>query len=401
MKRIGQSAFSIILAVILISCIPSAIPQAPAISTLPTQSSSGIAAGSAVAPILSGSAAGLEAANERVYEQVAPSVVLLRVVEKATAPVGNTSGSPSNGPSIASGSGFVWDTAGHIVTNFHVVDNAANISVTFLDGTQTAAKIVGADPSSDLAVLQVAVPADLLKPVTVGDSSAVKVGELAIAIGYPFGLESTMTQGIISGLSRSLPIDAGSGTPSVYTIPDLIQTDASINPGNSGGVLLNENGEVIGITNAIISPAGGGSVGVGFAIPSAILSQVAPKLITDGKYEHTYLGISGIMLTPDLAAAMNLDAGTRGILVETVAKGSPADIAGIRPSTREITLNGTAISVGGDIITAVDNHPMKSCEDMVRYLFIHTEAGQKATFTILRDGNAVNVDVILAANPAG
>ena len=198
----------------------------------------------------------------------------------------------------ALGSGFVWDQNGDIVTNNHVVSGADKIEVTFSDGTIVPATLVGADPDSDLAVIKVDVPADKLHPVQLGDSSAVKVGQLAIAIGNPFGLEGTMTTGIISAVGRSLP--ANDNSTQSYTIPDVIQTDAPINPGNSGGVLVDVQGQVLGVTSAIESPVRA-SAGVGFAIPSAIVNNVVPALIKDGKYVHSWLGISGTTLVPDLA----------------------------------------------------------------------------------------------------
>jgi serine protease Do len=297
----------------------------------------------------------------------------------------------------ALGSGFVWDTNGHIVTNNHVIKGADKIEVTFSDGTIVPATLVGADPDSDLAVIKVEAAASLLKPVAVTDSDAVKVGQLAVAIGNPFGLEGTMTTGIVSALERQLSADQES-TKS-YSIPDVIQTDASINPGNSGGVLVDVNGQVIGVTSAIESTSGSNS-GIGFAIPSAIVKNVVPALIKDGKYEHTWLGISGTTLTPDLAAAMKLDAGQRGALVEEVMPNSPAQKAGLKGSSTETTIDGQTIKVGGDVITAIDSQPVTAMNDLIAYLARSTQVGQKVTLTILRDGKEQKVDVTLAARPS-
>ena len=205
------------------------------------------------------------------------------------------------------GSGFVWDTQGHIITNNHVIEDADRIRVTFYDGTIAEATLIGADPDSDLAVIKVETDNIELRPVTVGDSRKLKVGQLTVAIGNPFGYQNTMTVGFISGLGRLLPAtDNFLGTN--YNIPDIIQTDTSINPGNSGGVLLDSGGRLIGVTTAIATESGS-SAGIGFAIPSAIVQQVVPSLISTGRYEHAWLGVSVLTLNPDLAEAMNLDAG--------------------------------------------------------------------------------------------
>jgi serine protease Do len=269
--------------------------------------------------------------------------------------------------------------------------------VTFSDGTIVPAKLVGADPDSDLAVVKVDVPADKLHPIQLGDSSAVKVGQLAIAIGNPFGLEGTMTTGIISAVGRSLPADESS-TQS-YTIPDVIQTDAPINPGNSGGVLVDVQGQVLGVTSAIESPVRA-NAGIGFAIPSAIVNNVVPVLIKDGKYVHSWLGISGTTLVPDLATAMKLDASQRGALVEEILPNSPAEKAGLRGSSQQATIDGQTTNVGGDVITAIDNQPVAGMDDLIAYLARSTKVDQKVTLTILRDGKQQTEDVTLAARPS-
>lgn len=344
----------------------------------------------------------LEAVFTNVYEQVKPSVVSIDVVESAPASNStvppNPHGFGSQMPAQAQGSGFVWDTQGHIVTNHHVIDGASRITVTFADGTQAAAKVVGADPSSDLAVLQVDTPANQLRPVQMADSNQVKVGQFAIAIGNPYGEENTMTTGIISALGRSLPSNDGNITGPSYTIPDVIQTDAPINPGNSGGVLLNIQGQVVGVTAAIESGSGS-SAGIGFAIPSAIVQKVVPALIKSGKYEHPYLGISGTTLNASLATAMQLDANQRGALVASVTPGGPADKAGLKGSTQPATIDGIQTRVGGDVITAIDGQSIKTFDDLVAYLARATQVNQKVTLTILRNGQTQTVQVTLAARP--
>jgi len=360
----------------------------------------------AVAPSVTGGAlAALEGALERVYQDVSPSVVYIEVLQ--TQQVGSglpffrqplPQQQPEQQYQQGSGSGFVWDQDGHIVTNNHVVDGADKIEVTFSDGTTVQATVVGTDPASDMAVLKVEVPAAQLHPVRMADSTLVKVGQLAIAIGNPFGLENTMTVGIVSALGRSLPAESNSGDGTSYTIPDVIQTDAPINPGNSGGVLLNDQGEVIGVTSAIVSPVRA-SAGVGFAVPAAIVQNVVPVLITKGSYEHPWLGISGTTLDANLAQAMGLEANQRGALVIEVVSGSPAEQAGLQGSDRQVTIDGQQRQVGGDVIVALDGQPVKTFDDLVAYLFRSTEVGQKVTLTMLRDGREQQVEVTIAARP--
>jgi serine protease Do len=340
---------------------------------------------------------------EDLYQRVGPSVVNIQVVEGATSgqsQVDPFGGQGQGSPQVqrALGSGFVWDQQGHIVTNNHVAGTASKIEVTFSDGTTLPAKLVGADPDSDLAVIQVSGANDLLKPVEMADSSQVKVGQLAIAIGNPFGLSGTMTTGIVSAMERSLPAQENAQGSS-YTIPDIIQTDAAINPGNSGGVLINEQGQVIGVTAAIESPSGS-NAGIGFAIPSSIVQRVIPALIKDGKYAHSWLGISAGSLVPALATAMNLPANTRGALIGEVTSGSPAEKAGLIGSTKTTTIDGQQASVGGDVITAIDGQPVKGINDVIAYLTSSTSVGQKVTLTLLRNGQQMTVDVVLASRPA-
>ena len=356
------------------------------------------------------SVADLETTLENIYTQVNPSVVLIQVVENQPSTIPNGRGNPGFGfgpqqqqpqTQQALGSGFVWDTQGHIVTNNHVIAGASNISVTFADGTTVPGKVVGADPSSDLAVVQVNVPASQLHPEQIADSTQVKVGQYAIAIGNPFGEQNTMTTGIISALGRSLPANDSQTQqqgPS-YTIPDVIQTDAPINPGNSGGVLLNSAGQVVGVTSAIESQSGS-SAGIGFAIPSEIVKKVVPTLIQTGHYDHPYIGISGTTLDPTLAQAMNLPAGQRGALVIDVTPNSPASQAGLHGSTNPVTINGSQARVGGDVIVAINGQPVKTFDDLVAYLATSTQVGQTVTLTILRNGAQQTVSVTLQVRPA-
>jgi serine protease Do len=380
---------------------PTVAQAAQATPTTPSQSPASSAQTSSIPE--NSALAALQGTLEQIYAQVNPSVVAIQVVQN-----GSTASQSQNSPfgpgtlqpqSIL-GSGFVWDTQGHIVTNNHVVADASQIEVVFADGTIVPATVVGTDPQSDLAVLQVNVPASELHPVQMADSSQVKVGQLAIAIGNPFGEQGTMTIGIISGLSRSLPVNINSSVQEpTYSIPDIIQTDAPINPGNSGGVLVNDQGQVIGVTSAIESPVQANS-GIGFAIPSNIVSKVVPSLISTGTYEHPYIGISGTTLTPDLAQAMGLKADQRGALVATVVSGGPADKAGLQGSNNQVDINGFPAQVGGDVIVAINGQPVNSFDDLNSYLADQTQVGQTVTLTILRGGNEQTVSVTLGARPA-
>ncbi|MFL7868110.1 MAG: trypsin-like peptidase domain-containing protein [Anaerolineales bacterium] len=377
---------------------PTQVAPAPAQGTIPSSASGDMLAA-------------YQGTLENIYSTVSPSVVNIHVVQKVANngtvtsqipgfPFFNIPQGQQQAPQqyqSALGSGFIWDQNGDIVTNNHVVSGADTIEVTFSDGTIVPATLVGADPDSDLAVIKVDVAANKLHPVQMANSDAVKVGELAIAIGEPFGLEGTMTTGIISAVGRSLP--ANENSTQSYTIPDVIQTDAPINPGNSGGVLVDAQGQVIGVTSAIESPSGS-NAGIGFAIPSTIVNRVIPALIKDGKYVHTWLGISGTNLIPELATAMNLDASQRGALVEEIMPNSPAEQAGLQGSNKQVTIQGQNAMVGGDVITAIDNQPVLQMDDLIAYLADSTTVGQKVTLTILRDGKQKTLDVTLAARPS-
>ncbi|MFN8458167.1 MAG: PDZ domain-containing protein [Anaerolineae bacterium] len=366
--------------------------------------------------------AAMESTLEDIYTKVNPSVVSIRVVQKEKVTVPTLldpfrfffnrqnpqlpqQQQPQEQYRQGAGSGFVWDTEGHVVTNNHVVEGADKIRVTFADGTTAEAKVVGTDPDSDLAVIKVDIPAERLQPVEVADSTQVKVGQLAVAIGNPFALENTMTVGFVSALGRQLPVGSdsqdgqdASPKPS-YTIPDIIQTDAPINPGNSGGVLVNDQGQVIGVTAAIESPVRA-SAGIGFAIPAVIVQKVVPTLIKGGTYEHPWLGLSGVSLNPDLSTAMKLKSEQRGALVVDVTPGSPADKAGLRGSDRQVTVDGQDVRVGGDVITNFNGQAVNGFDDLVANLNSSAQVGQTTKLTILRDGKEETINVTLAARPA-
>lgn len=349
----------------------------------------------------------LQNAYETVYQNVNPSVVTIEISSRVSSTGFHGFGIPGSGQNgqnqvvpTAEGSGFVWDNAGHIVTNNHVVDGADKISVTFADGSTYDAKLVGTDPNTDLAVVQVTgAPANLLKPITVGDSTQVKVGQLVVAIGNPFGLSNTMTTGIVSAIGRSISAgvdnqNSQSNAPT-FSIPDVIQTDAAVNPGNSGGVLLDMNGALVGVPSQIESASGSNS-GIGFAIPAATVSKVVPQLISNGKAAHSYLGISGSTITADIASALNLKNGQQGILVAEVVSGGPADKAGLKGA--EVDANGTP-TAAGDIITGVDGKTVTRFEDMVSFLSNNTQPGQTVTLTVLRGGQETQVKVTLGTQP--
>jgi len=345
--------------------------------------------------------AALEGTLSTIYETVNPSVVHIEVVAQADAQVvPQVPGfqMPDGQPRAGEGSGFVWDQEGHIVTNNHVVAGATRITVVFADGLRVPAEIVGTDPDSDLAVIKVDVPAEQLRPVTVADSTDVRVGELVIAIGNPFGQEGTMTVGIVSALGRLLRVDPETPGGPGYSIPDIIQTDAAINPGNSGGVLLDDQGRVVGVTTAIISPARASS-GVGFAVPSVIVNKVVPVLIAEGHFEHPYLGVSGGTLLPEVAEAMDLPATQRGALIIEVVPGGPSAEAGLQGSEEQVSINGNQAFVGGDVVIAAADRPVQSMDDLITILARYGRVGEPFSLTVLRDGEETAVTVTLAARP--
>ena len=323
-----------------------------------------------------------------IYDTVNPSVVNIQVL--GTYNYGFYVGAVSS-----QGSGFVWDTQGHIVTNNHVVENAYNITVTFSDGTTTTAEVVGTDVQSDLAVIKVDPTELTLHPVILGNSQTVKVGDLVIAIGNPYGLAGSMTQGIVSALSRSLTVDSSNPfSSSTYTIPDIIQTDAAVNPGNSGGVLVSTSGQVIGVTSAIQSTTNA-NAGIAFAIPSHIVERIVPVLIKDGRYQHPSLGLSGITLTANYATEMGLDANTHGVLITSITPGGAADLAGLKETTQQYTRYNRGVIIFGDVITAIDGNPVRTYEELISYIFNKAEVGQKVELTILRDGKEMSVTATL------
>jgi len=285
------------------------------------------------------------------------------------------------------GSGFIISADGYILTNNHVVDSADKITVVMKDGRKLDAKVIGTDPDSDVAVIKV--EGKDFPAIELGDSDSLEIGEWVIAVGNPFGLAETVTVGVVSAKGRQVGITEGG-------YEDFIQTDAAINPGNSGGALVDLDGALIGVPSQIESGSGSNS-GVGFAIPSATVSQVVPQLISAGKVERSYLGITGGTLTPDIASALKLKAGQQGILIASVVAGAPADKAGLKAATFDENGNPTA---AGDIITGIDGKPVARFEDLLSYLYGSTHPGQAVTLDVLRDGKELQVAVTLGTQPA-
>ena len=290
------------------------------------------------------------------------------------------------------GSGFVYDILGHTITNAHVIENATKVTVTFLDGNQYNAEIIGADKFTDIAVIKVNEKPRLLHPLDIGDSSVLLVGEQVAAIGNPFGLSGSMTSGIVSQLGRLL-FSPDNG----FSIPDVIQTDAAINPGNSGGPLLNMKGEVIGINTAIRSSTGE-FTGVGFAVPSNTIKKIVPSLIEEGKYHHPWMGITGIDINPDLAKIREL-VNAKGFLVVTVIDGHPADDAGLQGVSKTVEIDGKEYPIDGDIIVSVDGKEVRKINDLLVHLQREKSVGDEMILGVLRDGDLMHLTLTLAERP--
>ena len=332
----------------------------------------------------------LQAQVEAVYDQAGAAVVNVTSVTY----VHDFFFNPV--PQEGTGSGFIYDDLGHIITNYHVVENAEELSVTLADGRTYPAEMVGQDPTNDLAVIRVRAD-DLPGPIPLGDSDDLRVGRFVLAIGNPFGLEGTLTVGVISSLGRVIQ------GPDGRFIGEVIQTDAAINPGNSGGPLLDLSGRVIGVNSQIVSPSGA-SAGVGFAVPSNTTRRVVPELIAQGRYPHPWLGIDAISLTEERAeifrqAGMEGVADT-GVLVLQVAPGGPADAAGLQGGTDLVRIGRYQIPLGGDIITAIDGESVSDFQDLTIYLDTQTRVGESVVVTVIRDGQERVIEVTLQERPS-
>ena len=355
---------------------PEAVEQVPdeSVATLEAQTSQ---------TILVPEYASLEGSLEALYEQVSPGVVSLQF----TTAEGN-----------GQGTGFVIDKEGHIVTNYHVASDATELEVHFPSGLKVYGTVIGSDMDSDLAVIKVDVDPDVLVPLTLGDSEAIKVGQTVVAIGNPYGLSGTMTVGIVSARGRVLDSMRQTESGTYYSSGDTIQTDALINPGNSGGPLLNLNGEVIGVNRAIqtagISITGGAvSTGIGFAISSNTVRRVVPSLIENGSYAYPYLGLSSYSnMSLAMVEALKLPQST-GAYVASVVAGGPADKAGIKGGTQPTSVQG--LTTGGDLIIAVDGIEIKDFSELMSYLVLNTSVGDQITLTIIRSGKTMDVPVTL------
>jgi S1-C subfamily serine protease len=313
--------------------------------------------------------------------------------ETAPSPFSPFEGEEPRGGGVATGSGFVVDGEGRILTNNHVVEGASKITVKLGSSNAThGAEVVGTDPASDLALLKVDAPSDQLHPLALGDSSEVRVGDPVVAIGNPFGLDRTVTSGIVSALQRQIQ------APNGFSINHVIQTDAAINPGNSGGPLIDAAGNVIGINSQIATGGGGGNVGIGFAVPINTAREVVNEIEQNGKVEHAYLGINGGTITPELAKAVNLPV-DKGVLLAEVVKGGPADEAGLRGGSTEATIEGARFELGGDIITEIDGEPIASMEDLIDIVDA-ARPGDEMELTVLRQGETKTIAVTLGNRPA-
>ncbi len=312
-----------------------------------------------------------------LYEEVDESVVIVNAA----------------GNEASQGSGFIYNESGYIVTNEHVVDEADRIKVRFTDGTTRQASIIGSDPYTDLAVLEVS--KNDLDPLPLADSTEVKPGQRSIAMGAPFGLDNSITVGYVSQVGRSLPVQE-IGLEG-FRIRDVIQTDAAINPGNSGGPLLNSRGEVIGVNTAIETETGTFS-GIGFAIPSNTVKRVVPQMINQGEARHPWIGIRGLSMNEQLADEMGVNR-TTGFLVMNTSVGGPAEAAGLRGGNRTETIDGINYRVGGDIIVAINGKEMLGYQDIINFLARETSVGEEVTITVLRDGERVDISLTLEDRP--
>jgi S1-C subfamily serine protease len=327
-----------------------------------------------------------------LFKNVENSVV--QITSKVTTVNPNIiiNGNPLESQSTRLGSGFVYDTNGHIITNNHVVDGAKTVDVRFIDGNVYTAEVVGTDPYNDIAVLKIIddFSEEHLEPLPLGDSSQLEVGQQVIAIGNPHGLSNTMTTGIVSQVGRLLP-----NRELGYSIPNVIQTDAAINPGNSGGPLLDLQGHVIGINTAIQS-ATGDFAGIGFAVPSNSVKRIVPALIEDGKYSHPWLGVSGTSLTPDIANQLGIAKNSKGVVVTTVIKDSPAQKAGLQ----EATFNANRELKGADIIVALDDYEVRDIDDLIIYLSENKSVGDNVVLKVDRNGQLIELNAVLQERPA-
>ncbi len=380
-----RAAVWMILLIVMLLTASCVFKTSPSLTPSPTLQNQG------QPPAIGSDASALHPSDEllvSIYEAINPGVVAI-IIYTDCIPVGQ-------------GSGFVIDSDGHILTNYHVVEESAELEIVFSSGYRAIGEVIGRDLDSDIAVVKVAVPRDELSPLNLGTSSGVKVGQTVVAIGNPYGLSGTMTIGIVSARGRLL--DSMREAPSGYyfSAADLIQTDAAINPGNSGGPLLNLTGEVIGINRAIRTngdqETGVYNSGIGFAVPIDIVKRVTPYLIRDGRYDYPYLGItSREEMTLAERNALSLPSDAQGAYVLSIPSGSPADLAGLMGGETPTRFEG--LNAGGDLITAVNGQAIRSFSDLLNYLVTNTSPGDRIELTILRDGKSILIPVELTARP--
>jgi|WetSurMetagenome_2_1015567.scaffolds.fasta_scaffold07258_5 S1-C subfamily serine protease len=389
MKKLHIFLPVIVIAMTILACAAPSFPQTQSLAptSVPTVQ---VDRGAPTNQVLPGQVV-VSSAQEQlvtIYDKVSPGVVLIQVLTSAGGGLGT---------------GFVYDDLGHIITNFHVVDGATELEVDFPSGYKTKANVIGTDTDSDIAVIKVDAPKEELHPLVLGDSDQMKVGQTVVAIGNPFGLNSTMTMGIISALGRTLESEHTSPDGTLYTAGDLIQTDAAINPGNSGGPLLNLNGEVIAINRAIRTSSDTtfgtepGNIGIGFAIAINIVKRVVPELIANGKYDYPYLGLSSL---PDISLkaqeALGLDRAVGAYLVEIVS-GGPADQAGLISGSTKTDIPG--LFKGGDLIIAIDDRPILTFGDLLKYLINQKSPNDTVKLTVLREGQQKDFILTLGTRP--
>jgi S1-C subfamily serine protease len=316
-----------------------------------------------------------------LFELVENSIVQVIKTMPPADPLG-----PDKENTTSLGSGFIYNDKGYIVTNNHVVENAKVVDITLINGDRYTANITGTDAFSDLAVIKINEnTTDIPKPLVVGNSSELRVGDQVIAVGNPFGLESSMTTGIVSQIGRLLSVDERG-----FSIPNAIQTDALINPGNSGGPLLNMKGEVIGVNTAGIFPGG-----IGLAVPSDTVLRIIPVLMEEKNYTHPWLGVTGNTLTADIAKREKVDRTQKGVIIDTIVRSSPADLAGLNGSS----INQYGEKRGGDIITALDGKQIIKMEDLISYLELNKAVNDNATLSVYRDGEIIDKQVTLKSRP--
>jgi S1-C subfamily serine protease len=390
MNRIWVPALLALLFIILLSGLPG-------VAALNAPTTTASAPSAAAAPVTASTfdeqqaANALEEQNINVYDDASPSVV--NITNRSYVYYRFMGSVPEEG----TGSGFVYDTQGHIVTNYHVIENADELLVTLASGQVYDATVVGSDPANDLAVIQIDAGADLPAPLVLGDSDKLRVGQFVVAIGNPFGLQRTLTTGVVSALGRVIE-----GAADNSFIGEAIQTDAAINPGNSGGPLLDLQARVIGVNSQILSPSGASS-GIGFAVSANTVRRVVPELIAHGYYAHPWLGADMLPLSSSVTKVLR-DAGVSittdsGLLVLDTTAGGPADKAGVQGGSQRVRIGRYQLAVGGDIITAINGQPTTDLQVLTVYLETETAIGDTVELTVLRDGKEITIPVTLGEQP--